>query len=122
MHAQANCFELLGFDVMIDRQLKPWLIEVNSSPSLACETPVDMHVKGALVRDLLQLDDPLDFDRRALLKVNRTLPVAGGWAGCLSWASTLWLALAEHVKPRAHAKRPDAPRAQSATSASPQAA
>jgi hypothetical protein len=83
MDAQANCFELLGFDVMVDRQLKPWLIEVNSSPSLACETPLDMHVKGALVRDLLQLDDPLDFDRRALLQVSEATHHSDhGWAMC----------------------------------------
>lgn len=28
----SRCFEVLGFDVMIDSKLKPWIIEVNHLP------------------------------------------------------------------------------------------
>ena len=43
---------------MLDSELKPWLIEVNRSPSLATDTPLDMEIKMAAVRDAFQIVDP----------------------------------------------------------------
>lgn len=50
-----NCFELLGFDILIDDKLKAWLLEVNLSPSLACESALDLKIKSNLIVDLLNL-------------------------------------------------------------------
>ncbi|XP_019881583.2 tubulin polyglutamylase TTLL5 isoform X2 [Aethina tumida] len=52
---QNNCFELFGFDILIDENLKPWLLEVNLSPSLNCESPLDVRLKSAMLADLLTL-------------------------------------------------------------------
>ncbi|XP_072285146.1 tubulin polyglutamylase TTLL5 isoform X2 [Pyxicephalus adspersus] len=61
---RANCFELYGFDVLIDSNMKPWLLEVNLSPSLACDAPLDLKVKASMISDMLTLvglecQDPL---------------------------------------------------------------
>lgn len=32
-----NSFEFYGYDFMVDQDLKVWLIEVNSSPSMECK-------------------------------------------------------------------------------------
>ncbi|XP_075151379.1 tubulin tyrosine ligase-like 5 [Haematobia irritans] len=48
-----NCFELYGFDILIDDTLKPWLLEVNLSPSMGVDSPLDAKVKSCLITDLL---------------------------------------------------------------------
>eukprot|EP00658_Telonema_sp_P-2_P022950 TRINITY_DN19196_c0_g1_i2.p1 TRINITY_DN19196_c0_g1~~TRINITY_DN19196_c0_g1_i2.p1 ORF type:complete len:500 (+),score=135.96 TRINITY_DN19196_c0_g1_i2:129-1628(+) len=44
-----SCFEILGFDVMLDEKYKPWLIEVNHTPSFATDTPFDMALKKGVI-------------------------------------------------------------------------
>ena len=41
--------------VIVDQDLKPWLLEVNTSPALMCECETDEQVKAPLMRDLVEL-------------------------------------------------------------------
>ena len=50
-----SCFELLGFDLLVDENLKPWLVEVNHSPSLACDTALDADLKRSLLSDTMRM-------------------------------------------------------------------
>lgn len=63
MH-RTNCFEILGFDVLIDSDLKPWLLEVNLSPSLATDSPLDHTIKSTLLTDAFNLVGIKRFDRK----------------------------------------------------------
>lgn len=37
---QRGAIELFGYDIMIDEEFNPWLLEVNSSPAMDFSTPV----------------------------------------------------------------------------------
>ncbi|XP_041478656.1 tubulin polyglutamylase TTLL4-like isoform X1 [Lytechinus variegatus] len=58
---KANCksrfsvHELFGFDIMLDENLRPWILEVNISPSLHSNAELDVQVKGEMIKDLLNI-------------------------------------------------------------------
>jgi len=60
----SKCFEVLGFDVMIDSRLKPWLVEVNHSPSFTCDSPLDERIKSSVLSDTLRLLNLSALDSR----------------------------------------------------------
>uniref|UniRef100_A0A182KD59 ATP-grasp domain-containing protein n=1 Tax=Anopheles christyi TaxID=43041 RepID=A0A182KD59_9DIPT len=45
------CFEVLGFDILIDHKLKPYVLEVNHSPSFHTDEAIDKEIKEALIAD-----------------------------------------------------------------------
>jgi len=66
------CFEVLGFDFLVDENLKVYMLEVNSAPSMASATSLDTRVKGEVLREtfaLLQLDPT---SKRMHAKTERT--------------------------------------------------
>ena len=48
-------FELYGFDIIIDKKYRPWLIEVNTNPSLNCSSPLDLNIKTDLITDIINV-------------------------------------------------------------------
>lgn len=66
-----NCFEFFGFDVLIDQELRPWLLEVyacvsiyfnllisfkvNLSPALSNDCDADRSVKKPMLHDMFDL-------------------------------------------------------------------
>ena len=67
-HDYAASFELAAFDVLLDEDLRPWLLEVNTSPSLKVEEQRsnanqrprpsdDLAIKLRVIEDMLNLAD-----------------------------------------------------------------
>ena len=54
-NGKSQFFEILGFDILLDHTLQPWLLEVNRSPSFGTDANLDLHIKTAVIRDALQL-------------------------------------------------------------------
>lgn len=58
------CFELYGFDILIDSSLRPWLLEVNVGPSLSSGAPIDKRIKTSLMCDLYTLVGIAPYNRK----------------------------------------------------------
>lgn len=56
-----HCFEMYGYDILIDSKLKAWLIETNASPSLTMTTEWDRILKMSLLNDTFNIVVPPDW-------------------------------------------------------------
>ena len=52
---KAGCFELFGFDLMIDEDFNMWLIEVNSSPAMDYSTAVTERLVKLVLEDTVKV-------------------------------------------------------------------
>eukprot|EP00931_Biecheleriopsis_adriatica_P026364 TRINITY_DN16054_c0_g1_i1.p1 TRINITY_DN16054_c0_g1~~TRINITY_DN16054_c0_g1_i1.p1 ORF type:complete len:557 (+),score=125.39 TRINITY_DN16054_c0_g1_i1:762-2432(+) len=82
----SGCFELFGFDFLLDSEMRPWLLEANSSPDL-CEDagPSLRGMTETAVTELLQLAVGLQGDDVQLPtglakpQCDQTVPGSGHW-------------------------------------------
>ncbi|KAL0229043.1 hypothetical protein GEMRC1_013663 [Eukaryota sp. GEM-RC1] len=74
-----HCFECYGYDIIIDDELRPWLIEVNASPSLSVTTAADRAMKVQVISDSLDIVVPGGVcSARSKLQVDP--PTMGGFS------------------------------------------
>ena len=52
--AKGDCFQILGFDIFIDQDLKAWLLEINDHPSLN----INIEKEGpiGLIKEVSEID------------------------------------------------------------------
>ncbi|XP_021503663.1 tubulin polyglutamylase TTLL7 isoform X2 [Meriones unguiculatus] len=62
--SQSVCFEVLGFDILLDRKLKPWLLEINRAPSFGTDQKIDYDVKRGVLLNALKLLNIRTSDKR----------------------------------------------------------
>ncbi|XP_039303631.1 tubulin polyglutamylase TTLL13 isoform X2 [Solenopsis invicta] len=65
------CFELLGFDILLDWKLKPYLLEVNHSPSFHTDAQIDKDVKEGLLMDTFDILNLQQFDKKKIIEEDK---------------------------------------------------
>lgn len=67
-----RCFEVLGYDIMIDANLKPWLIEVNHLPSFGTDSPLDRDIKDRLMQQVFKVLPVRSDDEQAYMQHHKS--------------------------------------------------
>ena len=58
------CFEILGFDILIDEDANPWLLEINQAPSFHTHSDLDFQVKKRVLLDTFKILGLSEDNRR----------------------------------------------------------
>jgi hypothetical protein len=59
-----NCFEIYGFDILLDEALKVYCLECNVCPSLSTGSKLDRQIKNRLLSDTLNLVGFYPYDKK----------------------------------------------------------
>ena len=56
----SRCFQILGFDILIDNNYEPIVLEVNYRPSLKSDTPDEKNMKIEMLSEAIKIAAPLN--------------------------------------------------------------
>jgi len=62
-------FEMVGFDILIDADYKPYVLEINNTPSVAPHTNLENKIKKAMLHDLFTLVDMENKDMSEIPRI-----------------------------------------------------
>jgi len=79
-----RCFQILGFDILIDKNLKPWVLEVNYRPSLEFDIPEEKELKVQMLSAAMKIAAPF-----SMLQPYVTSKIG-------KWNSNSWRSFLEH--------------------------
>ncbi|KAI4497308.1 hypothetical protein M0802_007555 [Mischocyttarus mexicanus] len=65
------CFELLGFDILLDWKLRPYLLEVNHSPSFHTDAQIDKDIKESLLIDTFEILNLQQCDKKKIIEEDK---------------------------------------------------
>lgn len=52
---KSQCYQIVGFDLMLDSNFKLWLIEINQNPSYGTDSELDLRIKQSLLETAFQI-------------------------------------------------------------------
>ena len=62
------CFELFGYDFILDEDFNQWLIEVNTNPCLEESSQLLVMLLPRMIEDMLKLTVDLSFPKNSIKK------------------------------------------------------
>ena len=71
LEKDSRCFQILGFDILIDENLKPHLIEVNHLPSFGTEHEIDTLVKSRLIEQVMSIVKSKSSDKQVFEEMKK---------------------------------------------------
>lgn len=68
----SRCFQILGFDILLDKELSPHVLEVNYRPNLDYYRGCERRMKVSMIRDAILIAAPYDQVQQAILSRNNS--------------------------------------------------
>lgn len=66
IYTYSRCFQILGFDILLDKSLNPYVLEVNYRPSLDTHSGEERRMKVDMIRSAILIGAPLHLAQFAL--------------------------------------------------------
>ena len=78
VYENSACFGILSFDTMLKDKCKPYLLEINHTPSFGTDSPLDEKIKGQVILNILTCSGCVRSKRKTTATSTKCETISGG--------------------------------------------